>query len=308
MQEIVAFTGHMMDRPQRMVPRFPNEAQQSVARRLSLELDRLGATHGYASAACGGDILFHEAMLRRGAEIHVVLPCPILEFREACIDIIPDGNWGARFEKVLECAASMEILSEQCAADNAMASECCSRVVAGLATMKARAAGKRPLVLALWDGRPGDATGGTHSMVEFCWAHDIPVYVVDELAFQRQFSTLGARPVPISPDPSQRLAAIVFADVVKFSKIKERQLPSFARNYLGGIMKICERMDMFPLSKNTWGDGLYMVFSTVRDAGVFAIELSEFVNSCHGLIMACLRTSMCASDCTLVRSTKSMIL
>jgi class 3 adenylate cyclase len=275
----VAFTGHMMDRPNRVVPRFPPEAEARVMWRIARELEQLQAAHGYASAACGGDLLFLEAMLRRGGEIHVVLPCPAPEFREACVDIIPNSDWGARFEKVMARAASREILSEQCAADNAMASECCNRVVLGLATMNARAAGEVPSVLALWDGRPGDAIGGTHSMMEFCWAHDRPVRVIDELA-PAQAASLGVRPIPPAPGSSpQRFGAMVFADVVKFSALRERQLPSFARNYLGSIMKICERMEVFPLSKNTWGDGLYMVFETVRDAGVFALELCDLVNS-----------------------------
>jgi len=225
MPRTVAFTGHMIDRPGRAVPRFPIEAEQRVAHRIALELDRQGALHGYASAACGGDLLFHEAMLERGGKIHVVLPCPTEEFREACIDIIPGRQWGALFESVLEHASTVEILSEQCAADNAMASECCSRVVLGLATINARLDDEDPLVLALWDGRPGDAIGGTHSMLEFCWAHDVAVHVIDELVRKNQSSMLGVRPVPVAPDPSQRLGAMVFADIVKFSKLRKDNYP-----------------------------------------------------------------------------------
>jgi class 3 adenylate cyclase len=276
----------MMDRPERVVPRFPPEAEGRVSQRIARELEELGATSGYASGACGGDLLFHEAMLERGGEIHVVLPCPVSEFREACVDIIPNSDWGSRFETVMDRAASVEILSEQCAADNAMASECCNRVVLGLAAMSARSVAEIPSLIAVWDGRPGDAIGGTHSMIEFCWAHDLPVRVIDELATGRSTS-LSVRPVPVAQDPSQRLGTMVFADVVKFSTLKERQLPPFARHYLGGIMKICDRMEVFPLVKNTWGDGLYMVFGTVRDGGVFALELCDFVNSTqwaeHGL-------------------------
>src|SRR5438477_2166020 len=40
----VAFTGHMMDRPERVVPRFPREAVARVAARIASELEALGAT------------------------------------------------------------------------------------------------------------------------------------------------------------------------------------------------------------------------------------------------------------------------
>jgi len=42
-----------------------------------------------------------------------------------------------------------------------------------------------------------------------------------------------------------------------------------------------------PLTKNTWGDGLYFVFSNVREAGQFALDLRDAVRdsdwSKHGL-------------------------
>jgi len=278
MPGIVAFTGHMIDRPGRPAPRFPGNAEQRVARRIARSLDELEAAYGYASAACGGDILFHEAMLQRGGQINVVLPCPTDEFREACIDIIPDGNWGDRFERVMDKASTVEILSDQCASDNAMASECCNRVILGLATMEAQKSSGAPSVLAFWDGRPGDAIGGTHSLVEFALAHNRPVRVIDALDIGKSrptkqrgatLTTLNARPNPLraAPDPAQQLGAMVFADVVHFSRLKERQLPHFARHYLGGLMRLLMGMEGFPLAKNTWGDGLYLVFSNVRDAG-----------------------------------------
>jgi hypothetical protein len=122
MASVVVFTGHMMDKPGRPIPRFPNEVESRAVQRISEQLDELHGLYGYASGACGADLLFHEVMLRRGAEIHVVLPCPPSEFREACVDIIPDSPWGQRFERVIKQAASLEILSDQCASDNAMAS------------------------------------------------------------------------------------------------------------------------------------------------------------------------------------------
>jgi class 3 adenylate cyclase len=299
MPGVVAFTGHMVDRPTRSNPRFPPQAEPLVAKRIAEELERLGAAIGYASAACGGDILFHEAMLRRGGKIHVVLPCPKEEFRGACIDIIPDSDWGDRFERVLAQADSIEYLSEQCAADNAMASECCNRVVLGLATMKALEENEQPAVLAFWDGRPGDALGGTHSLVRFCLAHNRRVSIIDALQPEKPVQVREPEQHPPRPTQAsieaepliQELCAIVFADVVGFSKLTERQLPPFARHYLGGVMGLMMELlksgSAFPLVKNTWGDGLYLGFPTVRDAGLFALELSHFIRTTrwedHGL-------------------------
>jgi hypothetical protein len=50
----------MIDRIGRMPPRFPAALAPQIAQRIAEELKAAGATDGFASAACGGDILFHE--------------------------------------------------------------------------------------------------------------------------------------------------------------------------------------------------------------------------------------------------------
>jgi hypothetical protein len=125
-------------------------------------LDICGAVDGFASAACGGDILFHESIITRGGRAHIVLPCGVDAFRADCVDLIPNSDWPARFDRIIKAASTVEILSEQYASDNAVASEFCNRVMVGLAKRCALEKGEQPVVIALWDGRPGDAIGGTH--------------------------------------------------------------------------------------------------------------------------------------------------
>src|SRR5882724_431525 len=77
---VVVFSGHMIDEAHRVAPRFPVSVEPAVARALRDKIDRLGPCFGFASAACGSDILFLEAMLDAGAEIHIVLPYNKEEF------------------------------------------------------------------------------------------------------------------------------------------------------------------------------------------------------------------------------------
>jgi class 3 adenylate cyclase len=280
---VVAFTGHMLDRPGRTVPRFPAELEGWAAQRIAEELDRLGASIGFGSAACGSDLLFHEAILARGGETNVELPCAIDEFIEASVTIA-GGDWLGRFHSVLERAESVEILGEQCAADNSMAFECCNRVVFGLAQMRAETLKVRPILLGLWDGRPGDALGGTHSMVEFCRARGHLTRIIELRSPDRPTDSYDLNSGPRAPadalnsaNSPQQICSMVFADAVNFSKLKERHLPAFARHFLGGVTNLLLRRPEFPLTRNTWGDGLYIAFSTCRDAGLFALELKELV-------------------------------
>jgi class 3 adenylate cyclase len=284
----VFFTGHMIDRPGRAVPRFPEALSPQIAQRIAAELDLAGATDGFASAACGGDILFLEAMLARGGRVHMALPCAVEAFRRDCVDIIPGADWAARFDRLLESAHTLEILGEQYASDNAMASECCSRILAGLAQRCAREKSEEPLVIALWDGRPGDAFGGTHSIVQFCDRHEFKVRLMmdvapggaaetQELLPMAPGTSSAIRHVTMADEAPQQICSVVFADAVGFSKLGERDVPKFVSHYLSCAMNALQKHKIVPLVKNTWGDGLYLVFETVREAGVFALEFRDRV-------------------------------
>ena len=284
MKNIVAFSGHMIDRLDRISPRFPPTLEFTIANRIRDELDRAEAHFGFASAACGADILFHEQMLIRGGVIHIVLPCPENEFCESCVDFIPGADWKKRFYELLTKAKTVEILSSQCATDNSIASECCNRVIAGLSIIHSKLYQSEPMLLAFWDGRPGDAIGGTQSMVEFCRTRGFKVNVIDcSSQVQADAKPIHTQKVAISKDnllqSPQQIAAMVFADVVGYSKLTERQLPHFAKHFLGAISNLIHMGHEFPLAKNTWGDGLYLVFNSISAAGKFSLDLQHLVNS-----------------------------
>ena len=280
----VFFTGHMVDRPGRVPPRFPPARAVEIGRRIAGELEALEATDGFAAATCGGDILFVEAMLARGGRIHVTLPCAVGDFRRDCVDLIPGADWAARFDRILQQAASLEVLSQQYASDNAMARECCSRVMLGLAARQAALKAEEPVVLALWDGRPGDAFGGTQSIVEFCIRNGFRVRWMTDLApggaaetrdLAAAANSSAIRHTTFAAEAPQQICAAVFADAVGFSKLRERDVPLFSRLYLTAAMNALQAHMLVPLVKNTWGDGLYFVFESVRDAGLFALDFRD---------------------------------
>ena len=73
------FSGHMLDRNGITPARFPPELEDEVRRQIDISLDRGKADandHAFTSgAACGGDIVFIEACLERGMQVHVHMPC-----------------------------------------------------------------------------------------------------------------------------------------------------------------------------------------------------------------------------------------
>jgi len=71
---VAIFTGHMLDAPDRIVRRFPLNLEPAVREAIDRWLDANDVQIGVSSAACGGDILFQEALIERGSESHIILP------------------------------------------------------------------------------------------------------------------------------------------------------------------------------------------------------------------------------------------
>jgi class 3 adenylate cyclase len=75
-----------------------------------------------------------------------------------------------------------------------------------------------------------------------------------------------------------RIGAILFADVVGFSRLtSDVDVLRFFQEFLATVATLLDDSRYTPLVRNTWGDGLYLVFASVRDAGVFALELCRVV-------------------------------
>jgi class 3 adenylate cyclase len=74
---------------------------------------------------------------------------------------------------------------------------------------------------------------------------------------------------PPLPDLSGHMLALLFADVVGFSKLTEAEMPLFVEHFLKPVAALCERGEGFPapVQRNTWGDGLYFVFRSVATPG-----------------------------------------
>ena len=293
--KVVVFVGHMIDRPDRAFPRFPPRLEPAVAQAIRDRLVRMGTRIGYSSAACGSDILFLEAIesIREKTEIHVVLPFSREPFLETSVDLIPGGNWRERFERLTGPAGRAEVItaSSQRLEAGGTSYEFANRILHGLAAIKARQLETELKFLVVWDGKPGGGPGGTDSTVAHWKALGHEVEVIDLAALLRaECPELAAGDGPSSaaapvaaPEPhsgiiqGSQVMALLFADVVGFSKLSESQIPKFVQEFLGLVDALTPPPPHGPLKKNTWGDGLYFAFESVRDAGVFALDLCDHV-------------------------------
>jgi hypothetical protein len=142
--------------------------EPAVAAAIAARLEQLNATVGYAAAACGADILFHEAMLARGGVIHVILPFAPEAFVDA--SVLPTGGepWRQRFYRLLEQAADITIAKWQPVDPNGGQDyEDGNRLMTHRAQQDLQTVDGTLSCLAVWDQKPGDGPGGTASMVSY---------------------------------------------------------------------------------------------------------------------------------------------
>ena len=171
-RRVFLFSGHMIDAKGRPTPRFPPEEEPLAATAIRQTLDDLGAGPedlGITEGACGGDLLFAETMLARGAALDLYLPFGEAEFLRASVTFeknpaaAPD-RWRERFQTVrrhpaVRCREMEKVLGPT---EGDPYERCNLWMLEDALAFGA----ERLCFMCLWDGGGGDGPGGTRHLVE----------------------------------------------------------------------------------------------------------------------------------------------
>jgi len=98
-KKVMLFSGHMVDAPDRERPRFPADKESVAANAIASVLEQLDTGANdlcICGGACGGDLLFAEAALARGARLELYIPFEEVTFLSKSVDFA-NRDWRARF-------------------------------------------------------------------------------------------------------------------------------------------------------------------------------------------------------------------
>ena len=219
----LVFSGHMIDAPGRVSPRFPADKEDAARKKIKEAVCEIQAAAeerneqllGMAGATDGGDLLFHEVCAERGIDTEVFLPVPELAYRATAMS--GRSGWAERYHAVLTKA--MEKTKER-------GREHGVHVLSRTDTLPLWLWGRdgysvwqrsnpwvlhhawaitavgRVTVLALWDGEPGDP-GGTADMVASAQASGADVRVLEAGTI---FGLPAPQPPQQQPQPKPAVA------------------------------------------------------------------------------------------------------
>jgi hypothetical protein len=224
----LVFSGHMIDAPGRVTPRFPASKEQTAKERITEAVraikaaaDRQGEQLiGMAGATDGGDLLFHEACAELGIDTEVFLPVPELAYRATATSGRP--GWVERYHAVLR-RVSEKARAENKKEDGVHVLARADRLPAwlqgrvGYSTWQrsnrwilhhawATTTVDRVTVLALWNGERGDGPGGTANMVDTAQAGGADVIVLET---GKMFGLPGPQPAPQQAEQAMAAAKAV---------------------------------------------------------------------------------------------------
>lgn len=287
---IVVFTGQMISHPDDEKPSFTAELEETVALHIRQKLQDIDASIGYSSAACGADILFIEEMIKRGGEVHIVLPYDKDDFMEQCISYA-GPRWEARFKMVLEKANSVRFATEEKFLGHDMLHRFGNFMLHGLAEIRGDFLLSPPHLIAVWDASPESLPGGASDFIDH-WPDIRTLHIIDlddiRTEYQRIHKTepLPAHLMTIRPKrvdyfsdfrtTPRIIKTMLFSDLHGFSKLKEEHIPGFLR-FLQELKATLEKLAPPVESINTWGDGVFAVNSKASELAQYALQMSELI-------------------------------
>ncbi len=261
---VIAFTGHMF--------REGGAAESALAARIASALEALGSTIGYGPLACGSDLLIAEAILRRGGELHVVMPFLTEDFIEASVR--PGGEtWVERFNACMDKAASVTFATRMDYVQHEGQFAYGAQLAMGLAHLRAGQLAAQVVQVAVWDGQPGRSGSGAAVDVAAWQALGLESVIIDPGPIERL--TLEAGPGARASGSKRVARAIIFTDYKGYSRLSEAAVPLFNREVMGRVAQVLGRHDAAVCSRNTWGDALYAVITDPAEAAEIVLEIIE---------------------------------
>src|SRR5262249_48815360 len=167
-RQVLLYSGHMIDGPDRKPARFPPDKEATAAQAIGAALDQLGANVedlAFSQAAAGGDLLFIEACQSRGVRCRVLLPLDEPEFVDRSIMASAGGGgWRDRFYAMKDKLKDATNIPPDALVEPPKGADPFERCNLWLLYSALACGIDKVRFVTLWNGGGGDGPGGTAHM------------------------------------------------------------------------------------------------------------------------------------------------
>lgn len=272
----VHYTGHLFrigaPGPERSLT---EEEALDLSRDITRLVTRDPISAAYGALAAGVDILFAEAFLDHGTDLHLVLPVPVEDFRR--LSVTPMGeHWEARFDTALARAKSVRIILDDPGDFDELDLKMGSLIAMGLTRLTAEQLCTHPLQFSVMDEYlVSSAPTGTLQDTQL-WRH--VGGPTQNIAWPRPRQ---GKPKAGLPESDGRIfKAMLFTDLKGYGKLPDRALPDIVSRIFEPMADKCRSLNIAPLQIKSWGDGLFLVFETPLAAAHAAFEIMTCFEDC----------------------------
>ena len=167
-RQVLLFSGHMTDAPDRDPPRFPAKKEAVARQKIAEALDALDAGPedlAFTQGAAGGDILFLEACQRRGVRCRTQLPFDEPEFIQRSVLPSKGGDvWRRRYYELKGKLEHPPRIMPSCLGPLPRGVDPFERCNLWLLYTALACGVDKVRFVCLWNGGGGDGPGGTAHM------------------------------------------------------------------------------------------------------------------------------------------------
>ena len=128
---------------------------------------------------------------------------------------------------------------------------------------------------AVWDGRTNTGDYGTASSIALWIRTGLRQRIFDLTGAPQE----GARSLEYPLHSERDIRYVLFADFAGFGQLSESHVVTFATHVMGTVAGACASFSDQILAKNTWGDGVFLVFSRAASAAETALKMQEAVSA-----------------------------
>ncbi len=291
---IILCAGQRIDQASR-TGYFPPALEPMLKQAVRDRITELGALIGYSSAAAGGDIVFGEAFVDLGGELHLFLPCERADFISQYIEPAEGdwtgGDWLGRFDRLCAKAASVTVSCEERLLGDDTLVRFNNQMLQGMARLRGERLGLAPHLMLLWSPTaPLEPGSPADFMDQWSELSHLSIVDLDELRVDAglpetetpdlddiDLFDLDTFDLEMGVSP-RAIRAILFADIATYTQFEDHEIPLLF-DFLAEVQQQVEARAKAPILINTWGDAVHTAAGTAHDLADYASALTEAVLS-----------------------------